>query len=82
MIIPLSIADWGKLIANQHPLYALVSYGMKPCSGIVRQLVTLRLSDGQVFIAETGAQFRDDTNWESDTHLTDMRLAREQITYV
>lgn len=79
--IRLSIRDWGRLIGDRHPDYSLVSYGMQPNSGIVRRLVTKRKADGVIFIAETGAQFEHDTDWERGDHLTDMRVARALTTY-
>lgn len=80
-IIPVSLCDWRHLLEDAHPRFDLVSYGMKPNSGIVHQLVTRRKADGIVFIGEISAQFRDDTDWDSPQHLTDLRVAKTRVIY-
>lgn len=79
--IRISIREWGLLTGDKHPDFTLVSYGMKDSSQIVRKLVTRRKADGAIFVATTGAMFQEDTDWDSDYHLTTLYPAVERVVY-
>lgn len=80
--IPVSLAQWGRLIADQDADWQLLSYGMQEGSGLVRKLVTRNRASGWVYVATTAAQFRDDTDWTDETDvLTTLYPAVNRTVY-
>jgi hypothetical protein len=61
--IPISHKDWADLAAERNGDFTLVSYGAKPGSPLILQLVVRRKSDGLTFIAETHEIFEYSIEW-------------------